>query len=306
MKPYASKTGEKAGVIDLGTNTFHLMIAPLGGKLDKSQITRLRRHVRLGESSNRFLGPKAMDRALRVMKEFEVLLKSEGISRVKAVGTAMLRNASNTEEFKGRVLKEVGIEIEVISGLEEARLIFAGVKLSNSLSEKTSLLMDIGGGSVEFILADGGKMSKLWSFDVGVSFMKNEFHKNEPMSSSERSHLENHLLSTMQPMLDFIREYSSLRLIGISGTFDLIHDHFSNSAPKGTALFQPSEIASFGEQIIPLSLFDRLNHPSIPESRADLIPAALVLVNLILAICPIKEVIVSPYSIKEGVLTTLV
>lgn len=306
MKRYSSKAGEKAGVIDLGTNTFHLMITPLGRNLDESRTVRHRSHVRIGEYSNDFIGEGPMERAVSVMKEFAELLKEEKVRKVKAVGTAMLRNATNTREFIDRVLLETGIKIEVISGNKEAELIFKGVKLSDCLSGETDLLMDIGGGSVEFIWVEGGKMSQLWSFDIGVSFLKNLFHKSEPMANEERKLLENHLLTIMHPMLNIIDNRPAHRLIGISGTFDLIHEHFNPTTPKGSAKINPEEIIKFSEQIIGLSAGERLKHPSIPESRADLIPSALVLLNLILRKCSISEVIVSPYSIKEGVFTTLV
>lgn len=289
-------------IIDLGTNTFHLLIAQSDSKGFR-EIYRERRYIKLGEHSPDFIGPSAFQRGLTAMRDFKTICINNGVSQIHAMGTAMLRNAINTPSFVNAVHMDTGIQIEVIDGLEEARLIFEGVKNSGILTAKENLLMDIGGGSVEFIFSKDQRAEWFESTDIGVALLKHRFPVVDHFTSSDISKLENYLDLKLEPIFSKLHHSEQLDLVGISGTFDVIWDHFSKKNPvtKNTGSRIPSiDVINFCNRIIPMSIIDKLNHTSIPESRADLISYALVMVKKVIQESSCKQVKVSQYSIKEG------
>jgi len=294
-------------VIDLGTNTFHLLIAELSPGGFK-ELFRQRRFVKLGEHSADFIGPEAFQRGLGAIIEFSSICKNYHVQNIFALGTAMLRNAINTASFIEAVFESTGISITVIDGLEEARLIFQGVKQSGALSGKQDLLMDIGGGSVEFIFSEFHSSKWTESLDIGVSLLKHRFPVNDQFGPRDIHQLEKYLDFKLREVTSRINGLTNLRLIGISGTFDVINDHFSNMEKNNSSklLLQTDRVLTFCDQIIPMSLEQKLAHPSIPESRADLISYALIMVKKVLQNSKAHELKISHFSIKEGKIADLV
>ncbi|TVQ47982.1 MAG: hypothetical protein EA362_05905, partial [Saprospirales bacterium] len=263
-------------VIDLGTNTFHLLIAELNDNSFK-EIYRERKFIKLGEHSSDFIGPQAFQRGLDAIKEFCEVCKNYKVNEIYAIGTAMLRNAINSRSFLEAVSISMGIQIQVINGLEEARLIFKGVQTAGLLSDKKDLLMDIGGGSVEFIFCDNKNAEWFESIDIGVSILKHRFPVKNIFSPKDILKLENYLDYKLEPIYDKAYGMEHLNLIGISGTFDVIRDHFLREkkiTEYSEFILLPEEVKAFCEEIIPLSIEAKIKHPSIPDSRADLISYA--------------------------------
>jgi len=304
--PFSSNNNNKVAVIDAGTNTFHLLISTAGSPLADPDQIRLRKYVKLGEESPTHIGDMAFERGVRAMAEFAGIAKSERVKKIAAVGTAMLRNANNSGEFIRAVKKETGIEIEVISGQTEAELIFKGALLSGSLSGKTDLLMDIGGGSVEFILAEESRAIWRESFNIGVSSLRHHFSQNDPLRDADIRKLRSYIDGQVAPLFNQLNSRGGLRLVGLSGTFDVIEEHMRFKKGLQTETIPLTEVKGFINEILPLSLEERIHHPSIPQSRADLISVALVLVDQIMSRPEISELNTSPYSIKEGLLMHLV
>ncbi len=303
---FSSNNNNKVAVIDAGTNTFHLLISTAASPLSDPDQIRLRKYVKLGEESPFHIGEMAFDRGLNAMREFAQIAKSERVEKIVAVGTAMLRNANNSNDFIRAVKRETGIEIEVISGQTEAELIFKGALLSGNLSGETDLLMDIGGGSVEFIIAEESRATWRESFNIGVSSLKHHFHQNDPLAEEDIRKLRSYIDEQIESLFNQLQGRMGLRLVGLSGTFDVIEEHMRVKKGLQANTIPLNEVKGFIHEILPLSLEARINHPSIPESRADLISVALVLVDQILSRPEISELNTSPYSIKEGLLMHLV
>ena len=304
--PSNSNSNKRVAVIDVGTNTFHLLISAAGSPISSTDQIRLRRYVKLGEESPHHIGAMAFKRGVSAMAEFAGIAKSERVGKIAAVGTAMLRNADNSHEFIRAVKEQTGIQIEVISGQTEADLIFKGALLSGSLSGKTDLLMDIGGGSVEFILSEASEAIWRDSFDIGVSSLKHKFNQNDRLTASDIQKLKSYIDKEVAPLFDKLQGRTKLRMVGLSGTFDVIEEHMRFQKGLQTDTIPLTEVKGFINEILPLSLEQRLQHPSIPKSRADLISVALVLVDHILNRSEISELSTSLYSIKEGLLMHLV
>jgi len=306
-------TGWRA-VADLGTNTFQLIIARVvDGKMEV--LLRKKTGVELGRQgmSEKRIHPDAMERAFAALHEFALDLKQFNIPVEKAsvFGTSAFRNAVNGDAFVSKILEKTGFRVQIISGESEAKYIFRGVLASGVLTEiNPSLIVDIGGGSVEFILSDGN--SALWkrSFETGGLRLKELFHRQDPIPAENIILLENYLFDQLQPLWSLIGNSSNLSLVGCSGSFDTLID-MRNSSKKinpGAVeeepfhVLEPSEFYEIFKQMIPLALEDRLKLPGMIPLRAGMMVVALILIRLILQKIKSEHILVSTYSLKEGVL----
>ena len=295
------------GVIDLGTNTFHLLICEQQSNGVLSELFRERIFVKLGENGIQTIGAAPFQRALDALHRFKVTIKQFEVENIKAFGTAALRTASNGNLFINKVKEETGINIELIQGDEEARLIHLGVIQAVPLNEENGLIMDIGGGSVEFILANDREVIWAQSFPIGVSVLFNNFHKTDPITSEEIKVIENYLESTLEPLFDKLTSHEAPVLIGASGTFDVLDILLSNQ--RISSIHSIVEVADFFplyRQFLKTSLKERLQIDNLPESRAEMIIVALILINLVLQKANIRRISVSAYAMKEGMLHEMV
>lgn len=297
----------RVAIIDLGTNTFHILIAKIKSDGSFSTVKRIRKYVYIGEDGVETLGEKPLKRAYDTLAEYKIAIDEYQAEKVVAFGTAALRTASNGKAFVDKVRTEIGIEIQMISGDKEADLIYLGTKQAIPMTDENVLIMDIGGGSVEFIIANQNE--KIWamSFPVGVSVLYNRFHKTEPISTMEINDIITFLNNHFEPLYAALNKNPASILVGASGTFDVI------SGVMGTKMdnFPHCESANlsgfpqFYEETIAADLDTRLTMKTIPQPRAKLIPVALILINLVLEKAKIKKMLVSAYAMKEGILATM-
>jgi exopolyphosphatase/guanosine-5'-triphosphate,3'-diphosphate pyrophosphatase len=294
----------RVAIIDLGTNTFHILIAKIENNGDFSTLHRIRRYVYIGEEGVETLGEKPLKRAYETLVEYKKVMDDYAVEKVMAFGTAALRTASNGKDFVEKVKNEIGIEIQTISGDREANLIYLGTKQAVPMTDENVLIMDIGGGSVEFIIANQNE--KIWaqSFPVGVSVLYNAFHKFEPISALEITDLTNFLNGHFAPLYAALNENPTSILVGASGTFDVISgvmgkamEHYPNCE-----IVDISGFPAFYDEVVSADLEKRLAMTTIPSERAKLIPTALVLINVIFEKVKINQMLVSAYAMKEGIL----
>ncbi len=294
---------EQYAVIDLGTNTFHLKIVSLLADGSFEESFRERRFVKLGDQGIDTIGPEAYQRGIETILQFHQKLKTYNVRQLKATGTAALRTASNGPAFINEILLKTGITISLISGEEEARLIYEGVRMAVPLQEAPDLIMDIGGGSVEFILANGKGIMHIWSFPVGMAVLYRQFHRHDPLLAVEAEAARQFLDQTFAEMFAQLKDYPIQRLIGASGAFEvlanmlpstLIDDHHFRVSTQHLV------------ELIPTLLFttkaERLALAELPPERADMIVVAFLLVEHLLTNIRFSEVIVSEYALREGIL----
>lgn len=302
--PSNSKAG-KIAVVDLGTNTFHLLIANHIGD-DWSQELRLRKYVQLGEEGIATIGAAALTRAFDALVAFKEILSEEAITRYQVNGTAALRTASNGPDFLQKVQRELGIEINIIDGNREAKLIYLGVRQAMPLTMSPQLIMDIGGGSVEFIIAN--KKELLWaqSFPIGVAVLFKKFQTNDPITQGEIEHIAAFLEKTFAPIRAKLLEHPCDRLIGASGTFDVLEKLLEAKVitPHASSI-ETSDFFPLYQEFISSDLALRLEWPGLPQQRAQLIIVALILIHEALKLQAFKQVIVSKYAMKEGMIAQL-
>lgn len=290
-------------IADLGTNTFQLLISPL----DEFQVLdQLQRPVGLGMGAMEkvTLQVDAMDRAMTCLKEFCDIFIAKGgdLNNFYAIGTSILRRATNAEAFIQRVKAELRIKVLVIDGLQEAEYIYAGIR--NSLPErweKTSLVMDIGGGSVEFILFKGHQVLYRVSLELGGLRLKSLYSVNNEFDLTILGGLDRHVTKEMQVLFDECRKAKPEILIGAAGAFETILD--LENRPGQTPASCELNLVEFLQHKINLDAMpyeERVDYPGMKAFRASIFPYATYLIEKVIRELELKELWFSSYSLKEG------
>lgn len=303
----------KAAVIDMGTNTFHLLIVEIQEQAFQT-IYKEKVPVKIGKggiNQNR-LADDAMERAHDTLAHFKSLIDQENIHEIFAFATSAVRNAANGHEFVQKVYEDLGISIKVISGEEEAELIYEGIKLSGSLGEEVQLMMDIGGGSVEFIL--GTKAKALWkqSFEIGGQRLVELFHYHDPILVSEVDEMYIYLEEKLAPLMEAIKKYQPTGLVGASGTFDTLTDIYFESMLQckltGRHVFElpTADYHQIHHSLVSKTREERLVIPGMIPMRVDMIVVASCLIEFILRHLPVSSITCSHFALKEGAIATLV
>ncbi|MEM9834901.1 MAG: hypothetical protein AAF828_00280 [Bacteroidota bacterium] len=295
-------------VIDLGTNTFHLLIVQgrdAAGNF--REIYRERRFVKLAEDGIETIGAAPYQRGLESLVHFRKIMDEHDVSRYQANGTAALRTATNGQQFMFAALEQANISINLISGDEEARLITKGVLAAlPPLGNDRILIMDIGGGSVEFIIAEAEGTLWAQSFPVGVAVLKRRFHQQEPIGTDELGSLIDFLQTSLTPLWAALTNYPTRHLVGAAGTFDVIAHLMSSEQPTPHChAITLDSFQAFYERCVGANLEERLTMPGLPAQRADLMVVALVLIKVVLTGANIQRTTVSNYAMKEGILTEM-
>jgi exopolyphosphatase / guanosine-5'-triphosphate,3'-diphosphate pyrophosphatase len=309
---------KKLAAIDLGTNTFHLMIIEADSRDLKAAKVIYRNAIpsRIGQGgiNKGVILPDAIERAVGVLKIFNEVVLSHDIQpkEVFVMGTSAIRNASNQAEFIERIKTETGFEIKVITGEEEAELIYLGNKAAVELGAETAMMMDIGGGSVEFIICNANKVFWKQSFEIGGQRLMELFMKNDPISSNAVNRMNDYFNEKLVPLANACHQYAPVRLIGSSGSFDTLAEMYSQQA-RGEGLpanhvssdYPMEEFYWAYDQLLSKNRAERMAIPGMIELRVDMIVVAMCLIRYVLQQFQIRQISVSSYSLKEGVLSRL-
>jgi exopolyphosphatase/guanosine-5'-triphosphate,3'-diphosphate pyrophosphatase len=297
---------KRIAVVDLGTNTFHLLVVADKGNGEHVEIYRERAYVRLGEEGLEKIGIAAFKRGIEALQKFRGIMDLFEVVAYKAYGTSALRNAVNADVFIRTAEQKAGILVEVIPGRREAELIFEGTKKSGAVGSTPVLVVDVGGGSVEFIIGTMNTIHFYASLKIGVAFLYKRFHHTDPLSVDIIEQMEAFLSLEMAEVLEKIKTFQPYKLVGSSGTFDVIGDHLG--LRQHDLMYKKVNVQETKEmikQVLPLNMEQRLSLDYIPNSRADLIAVALVLIDFLLSAHPFEEILISPYAMKEGMIAEL-
>lgn len=294
-------------VIDLGTNTFHLLIVDIRSDSDQIILHKEKVAVRLGQNgiSKGLIDEEALIRAIETLRHFRRIMDVHNPQKVTATATSAVRNARNGSEFVDLAFKETDIKIVVLSGKEEARYIYEGVKRYIPLGDRPSLIIDIGGGSVEFIIADEKEAYWMQSYEIGGQRLMDMFHLEDPMPQKNINSMVQFLDQTLVELYQRVQEYAVKSLVGSSGTFDTLQDiaSYDMDAPKENS-FELS-IDMFKNILIQLTSKtreERLQIPGMIPMRVDMIVVASILTNHVIEKSRISKIKTSKYALKEGVL----
>ncbi len=298
--------GDRLAVIDLGSNTFHLLICELNEAHVLIPLHKHRVYVKLASKGLGFIDLESEARGLQAMHDFAEKLDLFEVKTVKAVGTSALREASNGDDVVKRYSEATGIKISIIDGQKEADYILAGSKAALPLFEQPGLIMDIGGGSVEFILFKDDDITFKGSYKIGVSVVHKLFHASDPIAASEVTALEAHLDDQLNDLSLALNSISSFYLIGSSGSFEVIEallPHLHTSANWSELDIRPLQDSL--NKVIASDLSERQAIPEIPAERLDYIVVAFALIRYITLKFPPSKLFYCDFALKEGVLAEL-
>ena len=308
-------------VIDLGTNGFRLYIAESTEKGQFNIIHRQTSELKLASDGIHHIGNAPFQRGLAAMSDFAKTLQSFDIQHVRAFGTAALRMADNGRDFVEAVKHETGIGIELISGDREAELIYKGMRLgvplpiaSGQVRNPPVLMVDVGGGSVEFIICNNEGVFWAKSFNVGVTILKHRFHANDIILKAEITAIEEFLADTCAELIEQAALFKPEYPIIACGTLDFLVKILRNEIPttsglRGGALMpahadiSKEQYAAFYDQLIFLSASTLAAMPEIPNDKSDMLAVSLVLMDWIMnAVLKAEKLVASAHSMKAGIL----
>jgi exopolyphosphatase / guanosine-5'-triphosphate,3'-diphosphate pyrophosphatase len=302
----------RIAIIDLGTNTFHLLIAE-GDRSGYNIIYRDRLAVKIGMGgiNDGVITEGGFHRALLAMQSFKNAIDQHEVSETYAFGTSALRNAKNGQEIAERIEAVTSIKVNIIPGDQEAHYIYLGVRAALGLGHDRNLIIDIGGGSVEFIIADHDNVFWKRSYEIGAQRLLERFQKHDPILDEEIKALYEHFEQALESLFEIIEKYQPEVFVGSSGTFDTLSDifcitHDIHKSPDDSET--PLTIEGFYEifrDLVKKNREQRMQIPGMIDMRVDMIVVACVLIKFLLEKHSFNRMRVSTYSLKEGVLAYL-
>ena len=304
----------RIAIIDLGTNTFNLLVTEIVGKTYRILAER-NFPVKLGKGGihKSTITEAAIERGIDALTNILIIISEYQVEGMFCYATSAVRSATNRDFFVNRIREEFGLTVHVIPGDEEAEAIYDGVKQVVRIGTDPVLIMDIGGGSVEFIIAN--KMGILWksSYDIGLARILEQFHPSEPIRISEIEQIEAHFDNSCKSLFDAVKKFPIRRLIGSSGSFDTLA---AMIAKENYPLLDLSKVTSFNieldaleeihNQLITTNSDGRKLIPGMDPNRVDNMVPASVMVQWILKKLNPAELIQSAFALKEGAVLQII
>jgi len=294
----------RIAVFDLGTNVFNLLIAQVSkNKCDIKKVSKIGSHIGEGGFQRGSLTENAlnssMDALAKLTNEIEAF---GGVQHIKAFATSAVRDSSNGQLLVQMVKDKFGFDLDIISGDREAELIYKGIRESILLYKEKVLMVDVGGGSNELIIADKDKIYWKQSFPLGVIRMKELLAPSDPIAKEEIVKYIEHLDFVLEPFYKEIEKHSPKLMIGSSGSFDTLRE-----------LIDPEDDFSIPAKELPLDKFHALHGKLLSSTkkerfamagmsplRAEYMVLGSIFVDHVIGRSGITELYQSSYSLKEG------
>ena len=299
----------RIAAIDLGTNSFHAVIVDIFPDGSFQTVDKLKEMVLLAEKGfDNKLSESAMQRGIDALVKIKTLCDHQNAESILAYATSAIREAENGGELIQRAIDEVGIKINAIPGRVEAELIGLAVQHGVQLPEKPVLMVDIGGGSVEFIIGDKKKFYHLSSKKLGVARMTSRFVDTDPISKEEIQALEAHYEEQLRDVAQSFATHRASVMVGSSGTLENIGMMIAKreNRPQNLSVneleFTNKQFLALYDELIGMSRKERAKLSELDDKRIDLIAPGLVLVRYILKAFAIKRVKISSQALREGII----
>ncbi len=294
--------------MDLGSNSFHLVIADVHPDGSFTPVSGEKEMLRLGDVVSRegMITLEAADAAVATMRRFRLIAEAAGATEILACATSALRTASNGDEVLDRIEREAGITADVIDGLEEARLIFTAIRAAVTIDPSPAVCFDLGGGSLEIMVGDVGGLAWAASERLGVARLSAEFVRSDPISEADRRRLRQHIVSVLGPRAVDAGELEPKMAIGSSGTIeDLGHMIAARRDAKMPRTFHHlsftrSELDELRDVLVQSTSAQRKKLDGLDAKRVDLIVAGAELMSIAMELFDIAEMTVSEWALREG------
>lgn len=300
--------GTRLAAIDVGSNAIRLVIGEIDAAGEIHILKKYREGVRLGKDtfSQGEISKKSAERALETFAKFKLFIKEHGVKHVRAVATSAMREASNSKALVADILKFTGIKLEVIDGLEEGRLIFSAVSNRVDLTGSRSVLIDVGGGSVEITIAEGTKIKATQSFPLGTVRMLEALETR----GLKEKHLPEVIESKFRPVRAFLRDNLKGKpvhfAIGTGGNFECL-GKLRVALLSKTSIYSMTfeELSELTEHLASMTVKERIQFLRLKNDRADVVvPAALVTLAIMEAV-PTDTLNVPFVGLRDGILASL-
>lgn len=304
---------KRIAAIDLGTNSFHAVLVDIYPDGSFRTIDKLKEMVILAEKGmDNHLSEDAMQRGLDALKRIKFLCDSQQVEEILAFATSAIREAKNGGDFIQRMQHEAGINARAIPGQLEAELIGYAVRYSISIDDKMVLMVDIGGGSVEFIIGNNEKFLYRKSLKLGVARMAAKFVTTDPIVEKEIKNLQEHYKKELGEIDEIIKEYNVKTMIGSSGTMENIGAMVANrtSLTANMSLnelsFKASDFEALYQDFIKLDRKDRKKINQLDEKRIDIINPGMVLVKYLLNNFRLENIKISEAALRDGMILNFI
>ncbi|GIV46190.1 MAG: hypothetical protein KatS3mg036_1008 [Ignavibacterium sp.] len=305
------KTNNRIAAIDIGTNSFHLVIVEVQSDNTFKLLDKQREVIRLGSHKGEDLSVISegeIEKAIDILKNYKMLAEHYGAS-IRAVATSAVREAENKDKFVKAVREKIGIDIEVVDGRTEARLIFYGIMNAIDVKEKNVLCIDIGGGSSEFIYAEKGNPVITESVKIGAVRLSKKFFPDFILKKESVEACHSYVQAQIGYIKYLINEKKIEQVIGASGTIVaaaiLVQELFNKPKRKSInkMTFTSDELNFVYKEIIRRKTpAERISLPGMELKRADIIPAGVIILKTVFDLFEIKNITLSEYALREGII----
>ena len=300
----------RLAVVDIGTNSIHMVLAEIDPDGGYTLLDRVKDMTRLGDGTfqTRRLSDQSMGRGIEVLKNFTTLARNKGYNRIVMTATSAVREAKNGGEFIEQVARVTGVRVRVVTGKEEARLIYLGVRHSMDLADRPSLIIDVGGGSVELISGNRKKMVQGESLKIGAIRLKDQCLRHEPPTKSEIRNLQNAIDDQVKPALKQFKSDKFVHLIASSGMAgnlaEMIHlRRTGNPIPQlNLATLTLKEIKDVEADLTTCRTTERHALLGLDPKRVDTLLPATAVIRTLMEKTGHQEILISDKAIREGVI----
>ncbi len=301
----------RIAALDLGSNSFHLLVADVHTDGTFEAVTREKEVLRLGDvvATEGRITDAAADRVVAAVGRFSRLAEAAGASELLAKATSAIRSAPNGSEIVDRIEAETGVEVEVISGHEEARIVFGAIRASVVIDPGPALCLDLGGGSVEIMVGD--RSGLLWdtSVNLGVGRLTAAHIHTDPPSRAELRRIEKHVRRSLEAVAGEVAAHRPTMAVGSSGTLsDLVAvaavDREGAAPPRQRNQVTASrdEIDALHTRLTAMSAPERRRLPGLEEARADLVIAGSVFATVAMDVFDLGSLTISDWALREGII----
>ncbi len=303
----------RTAIIDMGTNTFNLLVAKTeNGKTEIIHNSRIAVKIGEGGINQGEIVPEAMDRALAALSQLAAKARELEVSKIVALATSAVRTATNQKEFLERIKNEIDLEVTVISGSEEARLICQGVRQAVPMENRKVMILDIGGGSNELIIADLHTIYWKHSFPLGMARLLDRFGPSNPADVQYLATVEFFLSEQLDDLREAVNAWKPEALVGASGAFEsiaLMLQYMPGHAATGCLPewqdINLEEYKNLYYKLLRTTLEERYNMPGLEPMRADMIVLSCIFTSFVLKLSGITQLEYSDFALKEGMLHEL-
>jgi len=304
----------RIAAIDIGTNSFHLLVAAVDPKLRTFRIIQAEKATtRLGERDPETgeLTAAAMQRGLETLRQFRDLAASHRVEQIVTAATSAVREAPNGRDFLQTILDDLGMEVDLVSGPEEARLIYLGVLSVMPFGDRPHLLLDIGGGSTELILADGRDARALTSTRVGAVRLQRDFVRDDPMPPQRRSFLQAFIQGSLEPAVDKVRRRikpgETPVLVATSGTAMAIGSLAASEEERPPRKLHGYRVTwqslnQVVDRLITMTPAQRRELAPINDRRAEIIVPGALILQTTMKMLGVEDFVLSERALREGLI----